>query len=368
MSLTKFLVGLCVISSSCKPTKEISLAGYILGPTNDIAPASTHDDAEFNIPNTVKNAAVLIATSIAGGKVKFCSGIIIASETKGSYPRVLTNHHCFAKSDDRGMALEGLVKEACRDTTVYFGFVDKAKAPIKKVDCKPGSLRTHYASDLAIFALADDLPENTEPIKISAKAYAANREAYIIHYPDIPENLVIPPGETVQLPVASITDNDCATKGWFPEDEWKLDRALPYSIRHTCDLLHGSSGSALLDKSTHQLLGINWGGIKIKYANEVDSVNAATSVNYVSAFIDERLDVLEKPIPDPNATPTKSRAALDAENAAAETRQHRRGMDIIKCGTLVENSSPTQKLVTAFGLLLPALFIFTYSRMWKHEL
>src|SRR5690606_36021161 len=103
-----------------------------------------------------------------------------------------------------------------------------------------------------------------------------------------------------KLPAASITDNDCRTLGGFAVDEWNLDRTLPFSIKHTCDLLHGSSGSALVDIETEKILGVNWGGIKIQYGDKSETVNAATAAPYVIAFLTNKLEVLDRP--DANTT------------------------------------------------------------------
>ena len=75
-------------------------------------------------------------------------------------------------------------------------------------------------------------------------------------------------GSVVKLTLTQTSPlDDCKVIGPFDVSEWDLDRTLPFSLRHTCDLIHGSSGSGLIDAKTGKVLGVNWGGIKIAIEN-----------------------------------------------------------------------------------------------------
>jgi hypothetical protein len=76
----------------------------------------------------------------------------------------------------------------------------------------------------------------------------------------------------------------------FAVSEWDLDRTLPYSLRHTCDLIHGSSGSGLIDAKTGKILGVNWGGIKISLDAGVRTDNVATRAKYAQAFLNNSVE------------------------------------------------------------------------------
>ena len=62
---------------------------------------------------------------------------------------------------------------------------------------------------------------------------------------------------------------------------------LGFSIRHTCDQIDGSSGSALISREGGLLLGVNWGGIEMVEpgSDAPTKINVATSMNNVRVFL-----------------------------------------------------------------------------------
>jgi hypothetical protein len=234
---------------------------------------------------------------------------------------------------------------------------DKNKPTAKRLKCEQGTLRTHFPSDLAVFAIEGSAPEGVVPLTFWQTDFPVNRSAVVVHYPDVPTNLVMPEGLNVKLPAASISENDCTAFGGFPTDEWKLDRTLPFSVKHSCDLLHGSSGSALVDEETQTILGVNWGGIKIQYGETTETVNAATAAVYALAFFNDKLDVLEKPVPQAGSE-NRSQAALDSEAQAAKAKR-RSAIDQVtsSCGVVNIATQPLTHLLTLIMLLTPLLLI-----------
>jgi V8-like Glu-specific endopeptidase len=272
---------------ACKKAHEVNRTAYIVGPTNDIKKMG--DSERREVPAGVYNASVLIATQLKDKKIKFCSGTLLAGAGVSEPNRILTNHHCFARQDGEGKAVDELIDEACTGTKVYFGYYAGEASAAASVPCQQGSLRTNFDGDLAVFNLAENPKPPHVPLQLwDGDSVPEGRKAYIVHYPDVSENLEpIAPG-AARLPVAAVTIQDCKVAGPFDPAEWDLDRTLPYSIRHTCDLIHGSSGSALVDAQTSTMIGVNWGGIKITYDSGTRVDNVATRIDFVRAFLDNR--------------------------------------------------------------------------------
>ena len=270
--------------AACKPLPaNVSTTAFILGPTNDIVPVQ--GEVVTRIDPSVLAASVLIETTIKGG-VKFCSGTLIGADSAAGRPRILTNHHCFAQEGSDGLALPALLPEACVATRVHFGFVQGQLASSTIGTCEAGSLRTTFAGDLAVFTLASAPPERFRPLGIwSSSEGIEGRAAVVVHYPDVASAMAQPPDGGPALPAAQATIDDCRVVGPFAAADFSLDRSLPVSIRHTCDLIHGSSGSGLIDVRTGQILGVNWGGIQINGSSKNTIDNVATSAAYVTAFL-----------------------------------------------------------------------------------
>ncbi|MEN9834595.1 MAG: hypothetical protein RL011_788 [Pseudomonadota bacterium] len=267
-----------------KKPLSVSTTAYILGPQSLIAVVSPREQSE--IDPRVLNASVLVSTRLGPSEVKFCSGTLIESDQPGGNLRVIANHHCFAEVDSEGIATSELLPEACLNTKVYLGFFAGQTESSTITECLPGSLRTSLDGDLSIFRLAAKVPDQFQPLSLAnPNSNLAGRQTLIVHYPDIKSAKVESPDGGPKLPLAQVTRERCKVIGNFPIGHWQFDRSLPYSVKHTCDLTHGSSGSGLIDVATSQLIGVNWGGIKINDNGQTETVNVATGISFVHAFL-----------------------------------------------------------------------------------
>lgn len=353
------MVAVLSVSLSCKPVIKASRPGYIVGPQNDISTFSKED--EERIEPDVVNAAVLIITKISESRKKFCSGVLIAPAGGEKHLRVLTNHHCFADVSKEGEVSARILPTACNETTIYAGLRTDTKKT-SKVDCVEGSLRSDSAADIAVFSLAEDLPSQFKPLSLwTGEKGAPGKKALIVHYPDIPQNAVNDPESGFRIPSLATTLDDCVSKGLFPADEWNLDRSLPYGLKHTCDLVHGSSGSPLIEAESNTILGINWGGIKVDYGNRSETVNVATRADVIEAFLKGKLDQFKENMDGEQ----NSSDAKVAERERADQKQK----DPLKktfCGT-ISRTNGTLSWLWFFIPLLPLLFSFRRSmRSEKH--
>lgn len=274
----------------CKQKNDLinQSPGYILGPSNDIN-VFEKDDPRLALYD-FSASSVLVTTTLKDGKVKFCSGTLILPAANETFLRVITNHHCFAESENDEKSKQTLLKESCVKTKIYLDFNKGNARDSKTADCAPGSLRSSYEMDLAVFTLKDQLPNRYKPLGIfpGSVAELAGKSALIIHHPDVETQRESPGKGVPPLPVSAYTNNDCRVDGPFSASEAKLDRTLPFGIRHSCDLIHGSSGSALLDPQTGLILGVNWGGIQINSGGGLNVSNVATSAPFVRAFLEQK--------------------------------------------------------------------------------
>ena len=292
--LIKLSIIALLLCSACLAQQEINKPGYIIGPTNDIERLNNTDMTAIAISETVLDnatrASVLAVTAMSDGKQKFCSGSLIAGRNAGDLPRIVTNHHCFAKKvKGTNRSLPEIVSEACEETSVYFDF-SIAEEPVTR-KCKSGSLVTNYFADFAMFTIDEELPEEYEPFAIWEGEVPANRKSFIIHHPSAKESKQGRESEQVlkdtgtYFPKKAITVNNCRVLGRFEDDFWHLNPNLPFGLRHTCDLVHGSSGSGLVDVETGKLLGVNWGGITLTINKVERKDNVASSARYLQEFV-----------------------------------------------------------------------------------
>jgi len=341
-------------ASGCKRAGvTVSRTAYILGPTNDILPVK--GDTVQRISPDVLGASALIATHMADNRIKYCSGTLIAGAKDGDNERILTNHHCFAVTDANDKATADLLPEACTETHVYFGFLQGHISDVVELGCQADSLHTSFDGDVAVFTLDQNPPDGHKPIQLwTGDDAPEGRTALIVHYPDVDANLVVPPDGGAQLPTAAATLDNCKVVGNFPVNEWDLDRTLAFSLRHTCDLIHGSSGSGLIDAETGQLLGVNWGGIKISYDDGERTDNVATKASFVAAFLAGQTDTLIKA-----AGQQKQQNAADAQRQERATRKSSGvsfadGIKRKACGTIgVGEDGAAAFLLGLLGLVAP---------------
>ena len=346
-SLTPAVVAslaLLALAGGCKKaTQQGSYQGYIVGVGNDIVPITKEN--EGSVPPRVLGASVLLATRSADGRVKFCSGVIIAPEGPTDKPRVLSNHHCFAQTIGESDVSTELMPEACIGTHVYFSLIrDEVTRETKFGTCLKGSLRTHFDADVAVFQLGEMPPPETTSLTLwSGVDPATDRKALLVHYPDLTENLVTLSSERARLPAAAMTVNDCKTLSTFDQSQWKLDHSLPYGLQHTCDLVHGSSGSALVDADTQTILGLNWGGIKVKIGQDTLTYNVATRARYINAFLHNDIQALSNPV---KIVPSSNPASIAGSSSGEQPQEEKSDKDLagaiknVSCGTLGAESGP----------------------------
>lgn len=332
LSTFSSLAALVILPLACKQSVQVSHTAYVIGPSDDIKPLDKQSAPYVN-PLAV-NAAVLVATKVGDQRVKFCSGTLIAGETDADPWRVLTNHHCFSEVDAKGKSTSVLLSDACTSTTVYFGFTTQSADAAFATSCRRGSLRTNFEGDLAVFELQKQPPDPFRPLELWQRGdeAAVGRTALVIHYPDIEERKAAPAGERMRLPTAAVTVDDCKVEGPFSVEEWDLDRSLAFSVKHTCDLIHGSSGSGLIDAETGEILGVNWGGIRISYPDGIRTNNTATRISFVRAFLDNKV---AEEIAASESQQEMSRDSLSAVGASSSQRASADGGSSRKgCGTI----------------------------------
>lgn len=357
-----FLVTLVAAVFSCKQARKVQYSGYIVGGTNDIV--SVTPENQSSIPSRALNASVLLATHTSDGKIKFCSGVLIAADPATGKFRVLSNHHCFAQSAGENDVSPKLLPEACTSTHIYFSLTKDSAADSSFSTCVPGSLRTHFDADVAVFSLVEPPPADATPLGLwtGPDPAPAGRKALIVHYPDISDNLVPMLSERARLPAASVTLEDCKTSGVFDQGQWHLDHSLPFGIQHTCDLVHGSSGSPLIDAETLSIIGINWGGIKIKVNTVVQTYNVATRARYIAAFLGNDIKALNDPVQisiDPGAVAGNgSTPNVDEEKNKKDLASAARKA---ACGVVGYSDSENSWLLKFF-LLIPLLLLLFMRR------
>ena len=362
--LSMILFLLCC-ASSCKKGELLTYRpNYILGNANDIEPAGSNIAGDSESA-TYHRQIALIATRVGKGQVKYCSAVLIEPQSSGQRYRLLTNHHCFAASGTDGQSIDQLLVAACSNTTAYFDFRPGNNQPEGSAGCYPGTLRSTYNGDLASFELSKAPPPGFTGAKLwEGAAYPENRLAEVLHYPDVAEFRQTVEGQAVPLPTLAITRMDCVVRGGFAPADWHLDRSLPMSVGHSCDLLQGSSGSALFDQATGQLLGINWGGITIVNTpgdpngeEQSTKENAATAAFYVKAFLNDKIGQTDELL---------ARQQADSAHAADASRTEAKGLrKVLACG-VIEGSVAVpnnEKSLTWWFILLPILLLPLNYRM-----
>lgn len=346
---------------------EISTAAYIVGPTSDIK--TVNEETGRSVSPEILNASTLIVTHLSTRSIKFCSGTLISPETPGGFARVLTSHHCFAVTDGEDKATRTLLPESCKGTKVYVGFVLGRTEKSAALGCQADSLRTNFDGDLGVFTLDAALPSDFHTLELwDGEDAPSGRAAVIVHYPDTQAEMAFAPGESMKLPVAQLTLRDCQTRGAFDVGEWDLDRTLPYSLKHTCDLVHGSSGSGLIDLETAKILGVNWGGIKISTDVGTTVDNVATRASFVRAFLD---GTVEQVVATANAkrTAKNTPAAKSEAQSGSMEKETEKALATVKgqaCGVVSSRREPLSFWLLFWVGLVPALSrVSSGWRVWR---
>lgn len=339
-----FALAIAGLTTSCKKQVTRSNISYIIGDNNMetiIKNNPTYQKYKYAI-----DASLLIVTKTPHGTNQFCSGILIRTRNG---VQVLTNHHCFAIKGSNGLATESLHSTACVDTNVYFNIIEGGLESATKASCIPGSLETSFNADIATFSIEGNVPQNTTPITLFPTMEVADRKAFIIHYPAESTTFQYVPKFNMSMPLAKVTEEDCKVIGKFPYDEARQVPVLSVSHRHTCDLVQGSSGSPLIDLTTQQLLGVNWGGIKVQSGSDVRTDNAATSSVMVNEFLDK------------NQTSNVLTSSLDALVANGGKKEASKEVKEPACGSIGYTTKGYSLWLLLFAI---PTFISLYNRKY----
>ncbi|MCY4444164.1 MAG: trypsin-like peptidase domain-containing protein [Proteobacteria bacterium] len=387
---------ICVVLGlvgGCKGKHKISLVSHIIE-ENDMTVIHSHSDTfQRHMPGI--KASVLLVVRLDNVR-RYCSGFVTdvvkkviqtddgSEEEVNRFLKILTNHHCFAIQDeDSGLAKDKLEDNVCAKTDIYINAVQGSENEIYKGHCVVGNkeenekdfLETNYYADIAFFwAKAADgniFPNSIEPIAIEQGA-VAGQEAYIVHYPLGTDYVhTIPELGGLRLPAAIITENSCSIIGDFNENQWEENPVLAVSYKHTCDLTKGSSGSPLLAKGTHKLLGLNWGGVKMTTKdNQVDLSNAAVKSSYVAKFLNDQVnfDQQVKQLISRHQSASATAARGTGEGGATNISQGNQDADSQGCAALAatgSDSSSSLQVLFFLLLLLPFFVCFWEVRSKK---
>ena len=261
----------------------ISRAGNIIDENDIVPPAVALESGQ--VPAKILNRSLqAVALVVTAGR--HCIGSLVrGSRTKGKRNnlRIITNQHCFAADGRREF-----YRRACTTTRVYFNFAQAEKS-LSANRCKRGSLRSHFASDLAIFTLSKKLVSTHRPFVLWKGRVPAGREAFLLHYPNVIHSFASP-GQSVAFlpaleryfPILAVSSEGCEVMGRPQRGLWSK---LPFGMAHSCDMTKGSDGAVLIDLQTGRLLGISWGGLKIQLGEITQKVNFATSADFLQRFM-----------------------------------------------------------------------------------
>ena len=323
---------------ACKPEGSTLISpGFILG-NNDII-LSKKGNASQPVAK-VENSSVLLVTELVSGAKKVCSGTLVIPEKGKTRPRIVSNHHCFYKTDANDNVLADRLEEACVGTKVAFSFREGSFADTTWLKCVPGTLRTTLVGDLAVFEIEGNLPVGAIAAKPSLTELISNEPALVVHFPSIPENFSSVAEAKVRLHKQAFTTADCKIVGVFPKSEWTLDPSLRFANQHTCDLEHGSSGSGLWSADGTRFIGVNWGGIEITYnkgSNQptLRQTNVATQASFVQAFLDNTSDeLLKKAGIDPQAQNSSNLSSQDNNSNSTAKKKREKNNLIGACGVI----------------------------------
>ena len=304
-----------LINLSCAPENISSPLGVIVR-KNDIIPLSQlpRDLINLQVLEKTKRFTVLLVTLLASDgnekKVKTCSGSLLRETSPSGVHeyKVLTNYHCFTveggeAEEMAGGAVETLTPETCVQTKVYVNFPATAGRETMVLSCRAGSFRGDPRLDLALFTVDGRLPADQPTAKLwQGGDIPLERTVFVLHYPNVSETFMQKlPDSNIKAPIKMVTVNDCYYKGRFNEQQQLGSYNVAYWVKHTCDLLSGSSGSALLDLVTGDILAVNRGAVHMtktvvqnnKTLVQKYSFNTGPEAKYLHTFL------ANEPLPEP---------------------------------------------------------------------
>ena len=278
------LACLLVLLPACQAERQpLARHGNIIG-INEIVPVAVARESG-QVQDTILTrslSATALLVTVVNNRYVHCLGSLLPAAQHGQNPRIITNRHCFAN------ARTPLTAMACTRTSVYFNF-SQPHTPLIGRRCLPGSLRAHVAADLAIFTLQRQLPPHHRPFKLWKGSVPAAREAFLLHYPHVIHSFAAParsvsklPGTRLYFPITAVSADGCVVKGRPRKGLWRL---IPFGMVHSCDMTKGSSGAALIDFQTGQLLGVSWGGLSLRVGKVTKKINFAVSADLLQKFI-----------------------------------------------------------------------------------
>lgn len=362
------LLATMICLAACKPSviSHLRTTAYIIGGKDNIRSMENRtpvDPASIapteDLIKRVAETAVLIVTPLTTGETRFCSGNIYKS---ANGPVVLTNRHCFAPDKEHSASSVGFDPWACEKTQIYRSFDLATAQPSIRTTCEKGSLRVNPKLDLAVFKLADGGIENGLELRATDLTPGDRLRALIVHFPDIESQRIRMditkfPGAPATAPRMAVTFEDCNTAGYFKPEAYSVDPSLPYSIRHTCDMIKGSSGSTLVDASTGESLGVNWGGIKYGDTPTSESYNIATRAGLVTSFLampESDLDSLLLALAE---KPPEGLIGNGEADATTERSGKSRHLSVAGCARISTHDENNYQITMDVGWLLLGAFI-----------
>ncbi|MCY4380782.1 MAG: trypsin-like peptidase domain-containing protein, partial [Proteobacteria bacterium] len=288
--------------------------------------------------------------------------------------RILTNHHCFAISDETGKSTDKLRPNVCEHTQVVFNTTQGVKeSEIVVADCFPNTLASHPTTDIASFVVTGNIPASIDSLKIrNNDDIEKEMPAYIVHFPIGVDYIHLNRNQkSIRLPATIITEDDCKVLGDFEPIQWNNNPVLALSHKHTCDLTEGSSGSPIIDQKTNEVIGINWGGVKsIRDNSEYEISNASVKASFIQQYLydyyqlDPQIDTLlagAEGLEEKNEADNFIRQTGCVAEAATLSRSHVSSRMLASYG-----SSKSDILLFLLLIFLPVIVIFPSIKvLWR---
>jgi len=281
--LTPVVAALALACKAQPPQQEASGIKSIIGESDDVeeveaflaassganrpdaAPAAAASG--FTLADVTNAVAVLGESDTGDG---YCTGWLVGPQY------VVTNQHCVAAS-----ATEDLTESKPYDQyqtdlcgpggslRIRFDHQKAGRAPgyTRPSDtiyrCKRMVLAA-FAYDLAIIELDRAVPQGHKPLRVASSFTPSGQNAFIIGHPGGAPKKISYRNRTggVYAPCVAYPSR-------YPGPADGADDPHPHHVRknanqfnHTCDTIGGNSGSAVLDATTLEVIGLHWSGWK----------------------------------------------------------------------------------------------------------